>query len=94
MLLKNSRKRIYSNVAQYNLGFLYESGEGTEENLEKAFCWYQKAAENGDNVAQCSLSYLYKNGKGTEKDLEKAFYWYQTAAENNNEIAMYNLLSW
>ena len=31
--------------AQYNLALLYENGEETEKNLEKAFYWYQKAAE-------------------------------------------------
>jgi len=32
---------------QHNLATLYYNGEGTEKNLEKAFYWYQKAAENG-----------------------------------------------
>ncbi len=30
--------------AQYNLALLYQNGEGTEKNLEKAFYWFQKAA--------------------------------------------------
>src|ERR1044071_6792135 len=77
--------------AQYNLGWLYEEGEGTEKNLEVAFHWYQKAAENGNINAQYNLGYLYERGEGTEKNLEKAFYWYQKAAENGNLNAQYNL---
>src|SRR6266498_3874728 len=75
------------NIAQYNLGCLYEKGEGTEKNLEKAFYWYQKAAENGNIEAHFNLALLYK----TEKNLEKAIYWYQKASENGHIKAQNNL---
>src|SRR2546423_1223039 len=75
-------------VKQFNLALLYEE---EAENVEKAFYWYQKEAENGNNNAQYSLARLYYNGEGTEKNLEKAFYWYQKAAENGNNNAQYNL---
>jgi len=35
-------------------------GEGTEKNLERAFYWYQRAAENGYNVAQNNLKVVKK----------------------------------
>src|SRR2546430_2679191 len=63
----------------------------TEKNLEKAFYWYQKAAENGYNDAQCNIAYLHYIGEETEKNLEKAFYWYQKAAEYGNDVAINNL---
>src|ERR1700752_910776 len=75
----------------YKADIKAQNGEGTEKNLEKAFYWYQKAAENGDIDAQYNLALLYKNGEGTEENLEKAFYWYQKAAENNVKEAQHNL---
>lgn len=38
-----------SNIAQYGLARLYQYGEGTEINYDKAFYWYKRAAENGLN---------------------------------------------
>ena|SRR5688572_14335795 len=60
-------------MRQYNLACLYGNGKGTEKNLDKAFHWYQKAAENGNVKAQCKLAYSYIIDEGTEKDLKKAF---------------------
>ncbi|GBB99141.1 hypothetical protein RclHR1_03430002 [Rhizophagus clarus] len=73
------------------LALCYENGEGTEVDLEKAFCWYQKAAENGNAKAMFNLALCYENGEGTEVDLEKAFCWYQKAAENGDTNAMFIL---
>jgi TPR repeat protein len=72
----------------FNLAIFYEI---TEMNLEKAFHWYQKAAENGVKDAMFCLAIYYKDGKGTEKNLEKAFHWYQKSAENGLNNAMFNL---
>ncbi|POG73411.1 hypothetical protein GLOIN_2v1856072, partial [Rhizophagus irregularis DAOM 181602=DAOM 197198] len=74
-----------------NLANSYISGEGTEGNLEKAFHWYQKAAEEDYVTAMCNLAACYYNGQGIEKDLEKSFHWYQKAAENDYNSAMFNI---
>ncbi|RGB35786.1 hypothetical protein C1646_698782 [Rhizophagus diaphanus] len=68
----------------YNLALCYELETfGPETNLEKAFYWYQKAAEKDSIKAMCRLGSCYEKGKGTEKNLEKASYWHQIAAESN-----------
>ncbi|EXX55673.1 Kin1p [Rhizophagus irregularis DAOM 197198w] len=71
------------------LAICYENGEGTEKSLEKAFYWYQKAAENGEKEAMFNLASSYYNNYDVEKmeqNTEKAFYWYQKAAENEKNL--------
>ncbi len=69
-----------------NLAVCYKNGEGIEKNLEKAFYWYQKTAENGVKVTQFNLATLYLDGERTEKNLEMSIYWLQKAAENKKNI--------
>ena len=72
-----------------NLAASYANGKGTEENLEKAVYWYQRAAENGDKDAMYALVTCYCNGEGTEiMNIEKVFCWIQKVAENGNKDAM------
>ena len=44
--------------AQYNLGTLYQNGQGIEKNDKKAFEWYRKAASNGHSQAKLVLAEL------------------------------------
>ena len=67
--------------AQYNLALMYDNGDGTEPDKQKAFYWYTKAAEQGYPKAQYNLAYLYYQGDGIKQDKQKAFYWYTKAAE-------------
>lgn len=45
-------------LAQNNLGWMYEYGEGTEKNIEKAEYWYRIASENGFSLATENLKRL------------------------------------
>jgi TPR repeat protein len=45
-------------MAQYNLGWCYEHGEGVEKNIEEAKKWYQLASDQGLERAQARLEKL------------------------------------
>ena len=41
--------------AQYNLGVMYENGQGVPQDYKTAVKWYRLAAEQGDAGAQFNL---------------------------------------
>lgn len=57
------------------------NGRGIPQNDDKAYEWFQKAAEQGNAMAQCNLGLMYGSGHGVPQDDIKAFEWYQKAAE-------------
>jgi TPR repeat protein len=56
--------------AQYNLGFLYENGQGVSQDYEQAEHWYRKAADQGNSSAQDKLGTIREQA---EKQYEKGF---------------------
>jgi TPR repeat protein len=50
--------------AQYNLGVMYEKGQGVLQNATNAAMWYRKAARNGHSGAQYNLGVMYQDGQG------------------------------
>ena len=77
--------------AQYNLGLMYDTGEGGIKNSTIAAEWYQKAAEQGYAEAQRILGDKYQYGIGVTKNYEKAIEWYHKAAEQGNTEAQSDL---
>gem|GEM_PF-1856880 len=44
--------------AQFYVGLMYETGRGTEQDMEQSRNWYQKAADAGDEIARQRLVFL------------------------------------
>lgn len=65
--------------AQMRLAQCYLHGEGTLQNDDEAFCWYEKAAFQGITKAQMMTSLFYFNGFGTKKNKMLAKAWLDTA---------------
>lgn len=78
--------------AQFDLGKCYESGRGVDVDLEKAFKWYEIAANSGHSKAQYKLGIFYQLGLGLgfPNDYE-AFKWFEKAAEQDNRDALFQL---
>lgn len=45
-------------IAQYNLGYVYQKGEGTEQNDHNAYVWYFVAQLSGDRKAESRIEKL------------------------------------
>ena len=77
--------------AQYNLGFMYASGDGVTQNYSEAVKWCRKAAEQGNADAHNALGNMYMMGRGVTKDYTEAVKWFSKAAEQGDTNAQNNL---
>jgi TPR repeat protein/CHAT domain-containing protein len=77
--------------AQYNLGLMYDNGEGVTQSFEQAVHWYTQAAEQGDAAAQYDLGVRYENGEGVTQNFEQAVRWYTQAADQGDDRAVNSL---
>lgn len=87
-MLKLIPKNKLDDAANYLLGEMYESGEGTNQNFSAAFSYYKKSAEQGNTNAMCKLGNFYHYGQGIEKNDSLAFIEYQKAANAGNVWGM------
>jgi TPR repeat protein len=76
--------------AQYNLGWMYDKGEGVTQDYAEAVKWYRKAAEQGNKYGQNNLGVMYAKGTGVIQDNVYAHIWYNIAASLGNETASEN----
>lgn len=61
--------------AAYEMGRLHETGNGVEQDYDKAFIYYMLAAEADEPDAQERLAYLFRKGLGTFRSSEQAKFW-------------------
>ncbi|WPZ35458.1 peptidoglycan-binding protein [Thalassobaculum sp. OXR-137] len=78
-------------VAQFNLGVMYERGLGVPEDETRALLWYHSAAEQGFPLAQYNLGRLYALGKGIPQSDAEAKRWFQRAAERGVSEGFYEI---
>ncbi len=67
-------------TAQYNLGAMYDKGQGVPQDDAEAVRWYRKAAEQGFALAQYNLGRMYYKGQGVPQDYVQAHMWNNLAA--------------
>ena len=77
-------------AAQFNLGIMYDKGEGVVQNYKTAVKWYTLAAEQEFASAQYNLGVMYDNGWGVIQDNIYAHMWYNIAASSGNSNAAKN----
>ncbi|MGH6802827.1 MAG: tetratricopeptide repeat protein [Methyloceanibacter sp.] len=68
--------------AQALLGYMHDSGLGTDENDAEGLKWYEMAARQGDPISQLNVGIMYADGLGTATDLVRAWVWFTLAARS------------
>ena len=77
--------------AQFNLGVMYENGQGVVQDYAEAVKWYKLAAAQGDAQGQSNLGFMYSKGQGVVQDYAEAVKWYKLAAAQGDAFAQFNL---
>ena len=77
--------------AMFDLGVMYEHGQGVEQSYERAREYYKQAAHLGYAKAQNNLGVLYADGCGVAQSHLTAAALYEQAAQQGNTGAMNNL---
>ena len=77
--------------AQFNLGLMYNNGQGVPQDYAEAVTWYRKAAEKGFAEAQYNLGTMCYRGQGVPQNYPEAVTWYSKAAEQGNAKGQYSL---
>lgn len=76
---------------QYQLGCLYNRGDGLPHDDKKSFEWFLKAAELGHAKAQNEVGDAYWFGRGVKWNYAEAVKWYRKAAEQGQVDAQITL---
>ena len=77
--------------AQYNLGVMYNNGDGVPRDYAEAMKWHRKAADQGNGNAQFNLGFMYDRGRGMPQSYIEAVKWYSLAANRGVAIAQFKL---
>ena len=75
--------------AQFNVGLMYESGQGVLKDYKTAVKWYTLAAEQGNAKSQYYLGMMYYEGEGVIQDNIYAHMWGNIATSNGNDSGSY-----
>lgn len=78
--------------AQYNFGVTLEYGYGVESNIDSAFYWYSKSADQGWNDGLYKMMMAHAQGVGVNQSNEKAFEYALKCANNNDITCMFNVV--
>lgn len=77
--------------ATYNIGVLFDLGQGVPEEPARAALYFHHAAEAGHARAMSNYGRLLEAGRGVAKDEGQAASWFHKAAEAGLPEAQYNL---
>jgi len=73
--------------AQFNMGLMYDIGQGVPQDYKEAVKWYRKSAEQGHVAAQSNLGRMYRDGQGVAQHYKEAVKWFRKSAEQGNPSA-------
>jgi len=75
-------------LAQFNLGAMYERGQGVPQDNFQAVQWYRRATNQGLGQAQFNLGLMYNQGRGVMQNVIQAYMWILLATGEDIQSAV------
>ncbi len=77
--------------AQLQLGELYKTGQGVDQDLSQARTWFRRAANGGNVLAMHRVGVMTARGEGGSANTPEAIGWFEQAANRGLVDSQYNL---
>src|SRR5205823_5405264 len=77
--------------AQFEIGVLYDTGQGVAQDAAEAMRWYRMAADQGLDRAQVQVGAPYECGGGVRQNCAEAMRWHRKAAAQGLASAQNNI---
>ncbi len=74
-----------------NLGWMYETGSGVEQDEGKAVALYRQGCDGGDALGCANLGVMYRDGRGVEQDDTAAVTLYRQGCDGGDALGCTNL---
>ena len=78
-------------TATYEMGYMYENGDGLQQDAAQAARWYLKAAALGDAAGEAAVGQLYESGNQVAENWDTAARWYMRSAQHGNRMGEFRL---
>ena len=78
-------------ISCYDLGVMYQGGQGVPQDLERAVILFQRSCDGGVGASCNNLGFMYELGAGVPLDFERAISLYQEVCDDRAVEGCYNL---
>jgi TPR repeat protein len=78
-------------TATYEMGYMFENGDGLAQDPAQAAQWYMKAAAMGDAAGEAAVGQLYESGNQVQENWDTASQWYLKSAQQGNRMGEFRL---
>ena len=78
-------------TATYEMGYLYEFGDGVPKNPAQSAQWYLRGARMGNAAAEAAAGQLYENGNEVQENWDTAAQWYMKSAQQGYVMGEFRL---
>jgi len=85
--------RLEDRFAPYNLGNLYRDGTVVKKDLQRAYAYFETAAERGEVEARYQVGLMLEEGNGVPVNYAEAAYHFRLAALDNHQEALRHLVN-